>query len=535
MSSDAGGGTGMSARTAAALVGGVGAAVIAAVVFLGPQNDAPAPGDEAVQVQPETEAMAPETATADDAATPVEEDTAEGAPEPQSEPEPEPVFAAPRFDQIRVAPDGSTVIAGQAPAGAEVSLILDGDEIAATRSSGAGDFAAILTLPPSAEPRIMSLLAITPDGTEVPGEETVIIAPFGMVEVDAPEAVAAVELPPETPATAETLAEAPVPEGDATADAAVVAVEEAVEEDVAEVIAPAAPEPEPVAEPVAEAAAPETAAAPEETTIVAEAAPAPVELVEAPEQPAAQPPVDEPAPAPAEPAEAPEVSQPPAQDETPTTEVASAEDESIPSAGTDQTDTAEAAETPTGEAEQAPAIVVASSEGVRVVQGGAPEVQTEVRIDAITYTLEGEVAISGRGRSDRQVQILLNNRPIQLGEIGPEGQWSLELPDVDPGTYTLTVAQLSPEGEIESRVDTPFLREDPARVAASPMRVNEGVSVITVQPGFTLWGIAEANFGDGIAYVQIFQENRENIRDPDLIFPGQIFQLPDLPRAPMEP
>jgi nucleoid-associated protein YgaU len=50
-----------------------------------------------------------------------------------------------------------------------------------------------------------------------------------------------------------------------------------------------------------------------------------------------------------------------------------------------------------------------------------------------------------------------------------------------------------------------------------------------VQPGFTLWGIAEANFGDGIAYVQIFQENRENIRDPDLIFPGQIFQLPDLP------
>jgi nucleoid-associated protein YgaU len=67
------------------------------------------------------------------------------------------------------------------------------------------------------------------------------------------------------------------------------------------------------------------------------------------------------------------------------------------------------------------------------------------------------------------------------------------------------------------------------------MRVEDGVSVITVQPGFTLWGIAEANFGDGIAYVQIFQENRENIRDPDLIFPGQIFRLPDLPRSGSEP
>jgi nucleoid-associated protein YgaU len=169
---------------------------------------------------------------------------------------------------------------------------------------------------------------------------------------------------------------------------------------------------------------------------------------------------------------------------------------------------------------------------VRVIQGptGVPEAQTELQIDTISYTLEGEVALSGRGPADRQVQILLNNQPIQLGEIGPGGEWSLELPDVDPGTYTLTVAQLSASGEIETSVETPFLREDPARIAASPMRVETGVSVITVQPGFTLWGIAEANFGDGIAYVQIFQENRASIRNPDLIFPGQIFQLPDLPR-----
>jgi hypothetical protein len=172
------------------------------------------------------------------------------------------------------------------------------------------------------------------------------------------------------------------------------------------------------------------------------------------------------------------------------------------------TEPAETAETETEAPPepQAPAIVVAGSEGVRVVQGGAPQVQTDIRIDAITYTTEGEVAVSGRGASDRQVQVLLNNRPIQMGEIGPGGQWSLQLPDVDPGTYTLSVTQLSPGGAVESRVDTPFLREDPARVAASPMRVEEGVSVITVQPGFTLWGIAEANFGDGIAYVQIFQE-----------------------------
>ena len=171
---------------------------------------------------------------------------------------------------------------------------------------------------------------------------------------------------------------------------------------------------------------------------------------------------------------------------------------------------------------------------MRVVQdpGGAPEAQTEVQIDAITYTTEGEVGLSGRGPADSQVQILLNNRPVQLGEIGPGGQWSLELPDVDPGTYTLTVAQLSPEGEIESRVDTPFLREDPARVAASPMRVGDGVTVITVQPGFTLWGIAEGQFRPGhLLCAGSSRKTATASATRDWIFPGQIFRLPDLPRA----
>jgi nucleoid-associated protein YgaU len=56
-----------------------------------------------------------------------------------------------------------------------------------------------------------------------------------------------------------------------------------------------------------------------------------------------------------------------------------------------------------------------------------------------------------------------------------------------------------------------------------------------VQRGFTLWGIAEVNFGNGILYVQIFQENSADIRDPDLIYPGQIFALPDLPRTSSAP
>ncbi|MGL5008781.1 MAG: LysM peptidoglycan-binding domain-containing protein [Paracoccaceae bacterium] len=61
---------------------------------------------------------------------------------------------------------------------------------------------------------------------------------------------------------------------------------------------------------------------------------------------------------------------------------------------------------------------------------------------------------------------------------------------------------------------------EPAAVAAvAPV-------TITVQPGFTLWGIATDMMGEGTMYVQVFEANKDKIRDPDLIYPGQVFTLP---------
>lgn len=53
------------------------------------------------------------------------------------------------------------------------------------------------------------------------------------------------------------------------------------------------------------------------------------------------------------------------------------------------------------------------------------------------------------------------------------------------------------------------------------------VALITVQPGQSLWRISHEHYGEGARYVQIFSANRSQIRNPDLIYPGQIFALPD--------
>ncbi|ROU02789.1 LysM peptidoglycan-binding domain-containing protein [Histidinibacterium lentulum] len=194
------------------------------------------------------------------------------------------------------------------------------------------------------------------------------------------------------------------------------------------------------------------------------------------------------------------------------------------------------AEAPAPEAPAAaPSVMVADSEGVRILQpatGGeaAPDVMSNVALDTITYDPEGEVLLGGRAASGGFVQVYIDNAPVSSSRIAEDGQWRLELPEIDTGVYTLRVDEVDAGGEVLSRIETPFRREAPetiARVMAEETsRAGFSVAVRTVQPGNTLWAIAEERYGEGILYVRVFEANRDLIRDPDLIYPGQVFRLP---------
>ena len=50
--------------------------------------------------------------------------------------------------------------------------------------------------------------------------------------------------------------------------------------------------------------------------------------------------------------------------------------------------------------------------------------------------------------------------------------------------------------------------------------------VVLVQPGNSLWRLARRTYGSGLRYTDIYDANRDQIRDPNLIYPGQVFVLP---------
>lgn len=177
---------------------------------------------------------------------------------------------------------------------------------------------------------------------------------------------------------------------------------------------------------------------------------------------------------------------------------------------------------------EAPTLLLSDGSGVRVIQGATPKVQDSVAIDAITYDVEGEVTLTGRAGNDGFVRVYLDNRPILETEIGEDGNWRTPLPEIDTGVYTLRVDALDAEGKVTARAETPFLREpvEAVQTFADELRSDAAPELVTVQPGDHLWGIATRRYGDGMLFVRVFQANQDQIRNPDLIYPGQIFSLP---------
>ena len=101
------------------------------------------------------------------------------------------------------------------------------------------------------------------------------------------------------------------------------------------------------------------------------------------------------------------------------------------------------------------------------------------------------------------------------------GSWSVSLEDVEPGVHTLRIDEVDDDGEVVSRIETPFKREP------KDLLDKMFVDSVTVQPGNSLWRIARHIYGRGVLYADIYRKNSHLIRDPNLIYPGQVLSLAD--------
>lgn len=145
-----------------------------------------------------------------------------------------------------------------------------------------------------------------------------------------------------------------------------------------------------------------------------------------------------------------------------------------------------------------------------------------VTLDVIDYDDKGEVVFSGKAQPGDKIQVYVDDKLVARTEAGSDGAWSAK-PDasVSAGTHRVRVDKVRPDGSVLARIELPFVR-------AAPFVDLPQHAVVIIQPGNNLWRIASRVYGSGFRYTEIYAANSDQIRDPDLIYPGQVFGLPKL-------
>ncbi|WP_257168425.1 LysM peptidoglycan-binding domain-containing protein [Bradyrhizobium sp. SRS-191] len=214
------------------------------------------------------------------------------------------------------------------------------------------------------------------------------------------------------------------------------------------------------------------------------------------------------------------------------------------------------------EASKRPATVavIAPDQPTRVLSKPAASAPLAVAVDAVDFEPNGHLRVSGRARPGATVRIYLNDRLVSTATAAADGRVATTIKDAAwAGKDRLRFDEVDAKsGAVQARAEVPLNVPDalttaalPAAaaqgqgsggapgartqlasaspadlkdVAASPAR--SGARTITVSRGDSLWHISRRLLGEGTRYAVIYRANREQIRRPDLIYPGQVFVLP---------
>jgi hypothetical protein len=182
--------------------------------------------------------------------------------------------------------------------------------------------------------------------------------------------------------------------------------------------------------------------------------------------------------------------------------------------------------TPTGQPPREETLVMIAPPGggpAKLVQApsaaGVPR-SGDLALSTLDYDDAGHVTVTGQATPGVVVRVYINDNLVAEGAAGADGRWKLTPPDpLGPGKHTLRLDRLASDGKPVARLELPF-----DRVVVAP-GTKEGRRLIVVR-GDNLWSIARAHYGTGFHHTVIYGANKEQIRNPDLIYPGQVFSLP---------
>lgn len=144
----------------------------------------------------------------------------------------------------------------------------------------------------------------------------------------------------------------------------------------------------------------------------------------------------------------------------------------------------------------------------------------DLAMSTLDYDDVGHVTVTGQATPGVVVRVYINDSMVAEGAAGRDGRWKLQPADpIGPGKHTLRLDRLASDGKPVARLELPFER------VVVPPGAKDTRRLVVVR-GDNLWNIARAHYGAGFHHTIIYGANKEQIVNPDLIYPGQVFSLP---------
>lgn len=181
-------------------------------------------------------------------------------------------------------------------------------------------------------------------------------------------------------------------------------------------------------------------------------------------------------------------------------------------------------------------------------------------VETVEIEKSGKFHVSGQARPGAALRLYLNDSFITSVTAGTDGRFAVTINEgVAPGNYRVRLDEASGSGTVRARAEVPFTAPDitasvsaqaantkradstaaqqPQLAAAGSAVVPESgspsstvvvpkIATTTVTRGDSLWRLSQASYGAGTRYAVIYKANKEQIRNPNLIYPGQVFVVP---------
>ena len=149
-----------------------------------------------------------------------------------------------------------------------------------------------------------------------------------------------------------------------------------------------------------------------------------------------------------------------------------------------------------------------------------PRTDKDLSLEVIDYDDEGRVALSGKAPPGSEVRAKVDEETVGTVRADEAGTWRITPADpVVSDRHAIRIEQVGEGGVVLAKLSVPF-----SRAAVRPGELAPGTVVI--KPGNNLWRIARATYGAGVKYTLIYAANADQIDNPHLIYPEQIFIVP---------